>query len=136
MDSEARNNPPNPSIRTCYTKSMVKKILHLEGLVILIASLYFYYATNGSWWLLILLLLAPDLSMIGYLKDKKLGAITYNLVHNYVLSIVLIAVGLLSQNPLIIQIGLILTAHIAMDRMLGFGLKYPTNFKDTHLQKV
>lgn len=115
---------------------MVKKILHLEGLVILATSLYLYYVTNGSWWLLILLLLAPDLSMIGYLKDKKLGAITYNLVHNYVLSLVLIAVGLISQNSLIIQIGLILTAHIAMDRMLGFGLKYPTNFKDTHLQKV
>jgi hypothetical protein len=28
---------------------------------------------------------------------------------------------------------LIWTAHIAMDRALGYGLKYPTAFKSTHL---
>jgi hypothetical protein len=27
-------------------------------------------------------------------------------------------------------------AHIGMDRLLGYGLKYPTDFKDTHLQRV
>jgi hypothetical protein len=27
-------------------------------------------------------------------------------------------------------------AHIGMDRMLGFGLKYPTRFNATHLQHV
>ena len=34
------------------------------------------------------------------------------------------------------QLGLIWAAHIGMDRMLGFGLKYPTRFQDTHLQRV
>lgn len=115
---------------------MVKKILHLEGLAVLIASLYFYHATNGNWWLFALLLLTPDLSMIGYLKDKKLGAITYNLVHNYVLAIFLVFLTLIFKNDLFIYLSLILTAHIGMDRMLGFGLKYKSNFKDTHLQKV
>ncbi len=115
---------------------MVKKILHLEGMTVFIASLYFYYATNGNWWLFALLLLTPDLSMIGYLKDKKIGAITYNLVHNYVLAILLVFLTLIFKNDLFIYLSLILTAHIGMDRMLGFGLKYKTNFKDTHLQKV
>jgi hypothetical protein len=27
-------------------------------------------------------------------------------------------------------------AHIGFDRTLGYGLKYPTFFKDTHLQRV
>ncbi|MBI2443419.1 MAG: DUF4260 family protein [Candidatus Levybacteria bacterium] len=30
----------------------------------------------------------------------------------------------------------ILLAHVGMDRFLGFGLKYPTHFKQTHLQKL
>ena len=31
---------------------------------------------------------------------------------------------------------LIWLAHIACDRVLGFGLKYPTFFQDTQLQRV
>jgi hypothetical protein len=31
---------------------------------------------------------------------------------------------------------LIWLAHIGLDRALSFGLKYPTFFKDTHLQRV
>ncbi|RKQ33951.1 DUF4260 family protein [Oceanobacillus halophilus] len=36
----------------------------------------------------------------------------------------------------LIIVGLIWTAHIGMDRMIGFGLKYPTAFKDTHIQRI
>ena len=35
-----------------------------------------------------------------------------------------------------IKLGLIWLAHIGMDRAIGYGLKYPTNHKDTHLQRV
>jgi len=35
-----------------------------------------------------------------------------------------------------VAISLIWIAHIGIDRVLGYGLKYPTAFKDTHLQKV
>ena len=27
-------------------------------------------------------------------------------------------------------------AHIGVDRMVGYGLKYPTSSKDTHLNRV
>ena len=74
--------------------------------------------------------------MIGYLKDKKLGAITYKLLHNYVVGLVIISVGLVIDNTSITSIGLIFTAHVGMDRALGLGLKYPSAFKDTHLEKV
>jgi len=34
------------------------------------------------------------------------------------------------------QIALVWLAHIGFDRFFGYGLKYPTGFKDTHLQRV
>ena len=33
-------------------------------------------------------------------------------------------------------LALIWVAHIGMDRLMGYGLKYPSAFKDTHLQHV
>ncbi len=115
---------------------MVKKLLHLEGFIFFLTSLFFYLQLQGNWLTFILLLFTPDLSMVGYLKDKKLGAVLYNLMHNYISALVLIAGGMLIKNTFIMQLGIILFAHVAIDRALGYGLKYPTNFKDTHLQKV
>jgi hypothetical protein len=115
---------------------MVKKLLHLEGLVFFIAALYLYQQLNGNWIVFALLIFLPDISMIGYVKDKKLGAAVYNLVHNYALAIIVIASGALIQNSTVVSVGLILFAHVAMDRFFGYGLKYPTSFKDTHMQKV
>ena len=74
--------------------------------------------------------------MIGYLKNPKLGAVIYNLIHNFILSISLILLGFVINNQLVIFAGIILSAHIGMDRALGYGLKKPTGFKDTHLGKI
>lgn len=74
--------------------------------------------------------------MIGYLKNKKLGATVYNLVHNYATGLIVLTIGYLLVNQVIESIGIILFAHVALDRLLGFGLKYPSAFKDTHLQKI
>ena len=115
---------------------MVKIILRLEGLAILLFSLYFYNLINLGWLTFLLLLFVPDLSMVGYLRDKKTGSVTYNLVHNYVSGIILISSGILTEADLVISLGLILTAHVGMDRFLGFGLKYKTAFNHTHLQKI
>jgi hypothetical protein len=35
-----------------------------------------------------------------------------------------------------IAIPLIWVAHIGFDRLLGYGLKYPTGFGNTHLGKL
>ena len=67
---------------------------------------------------------------------KKTGAFTYNLVHNFALAALLIGSGLFTGNTLLTSLGLILTAHIGADRFLGFGLKYTTDFKDTHIQRL
>jgi hypothetical protein len=115
---------------------MVRNILRLEGLIIFLGSVYFYYLYEGSWLPYLLLLFAPDISMVGYLKDKKLGAFTYNLMHNLALPIFLIIISVVLKNNLIGLIGLILLSHVGLDRFLGYGLKYKTAFKDTHLRKV
>ena len=115
---------------------MVKKILRCEGLVIFLISVFIYWKLEGNWLIFIFLLLTPDLSMIGYIKDKKIGAMVYNIVHNYILGAAIISLGMLLPNSFIVLFGLILAAHIGMDRFFGYGLKYKTGFKDTHLQKV
>jgi hypothetical protein len=91
---------------------------------------------EGHWLLFVVLLLAPDLGMLGYLLGTRLGAATYNLCHTYVGPLVVIGVGLLSATPLLQWLALIWIAHIGSDRALSYGLKYPNNFKDTHLQHL
>lgn len=115
---------------------MNKLILHIEGFMVLVISIYFYAMNGFSWWLFFLLLFIPDLWMIGYAFSKKIGAIIYNMVHTYIFSILLILVGTTFSNDIFLAIGLISATHIGMDRTFGYGLKYPTYFKDTHLQRV
>lgn len=111
-------------------------LLHLEGGVLLVMAVILYGWLGGNWWLFALLLLAPDLAMVGYLKSPALGAVIYNLFHIYLWPALLIALGLFTSTPLLIQLGLIWLAHIGMDRLMGYGLKYATEFKDTHFSRV
>ena len=57
-------------------------------------------------------------------------------MHTYVGPVALGATGILADSERAAQVALIWLAHIGMDRLLGYGLKYPTAFKDTHLQRV
>ena len=111
-------------------------LLRIEGLAILAVSVFLYWQMHFGWLLFAVLLLAPDLSMVGYLGGVKIGAPIYNIVHTLVGPLLLIGFSLMTTRIAVLPYGLIWTAHIGMDHMLGFGLKYPTNFKDTHLQRV
>lgn len=111
-------------------------ILHLEGAAVLIGALLLYGFSAGNWWLFVLLALAPDLSWLGYLAGVRVGAFIYNIFHTYVLPLLLLLVGYLVSNPLLAHLALIWIAHIGADRLLGYGLKYATEFKDTHFQHV
>ena len=114
----------------------VANVLNLEGLAVFGATLYFYGNLGGNWLWFVPLLFAPDLAMMGYLKDNRVGAFFYNLIHNYALGLAIIVAGRIFNNDLTTLAGLILCAHIGMDRFQGYGLKYVTAFKDTHLQHV
>jgi hypothetical protein len=108
-------------------------LLRIEGLVLLTGSLLLYAQNRGAWWVFLALLLAPDLSMVGYLKGPAVGAALYNLFHNYLPPAALAAFGVLSGSHLLLLLALIWFAHIGMDRLLGYGLKYSSGFKDTHV---
>ena len=80
--------------------------------------------------------LAPDLSMVGYLAGPIVGAAAYDVAHTYSFPIALAAIGVMVDAEIAVQLGLIWITHIGVDRAIGYGLKYPTGFKDTHLQRL
>ncbi len=113
-----------------------KLLLHLEGTAVFILCIYGYYVFEYNFLLFIIFLFTPDIAMLGYIINRRMGAIIYNMIHTYVLSISILFIGFIANMELFIITGLIWTAHIGMDRMFGFGLKYPTQFNDTHLNRV
>ena len=113
-----------------------KLLLHVEGFAVLALSIYFYFHLQFSWIVFLVLLLAPDLAALGYLKNVKIGSILYNLFHTYTIPAALLIFGLTTHNNISLMISLIWIAHIGMDRMFGYGLKYPTKFQETHLNRV
>jgi hypothetical protein len=111
-------------------------LLRLEGLAVFAGAIALYANRGGGGLLFLALLLVPDLAATGYLINTRVGAMTYNIVHTYALPAVLMAFAVGDGQPLAVNLALIWFAHIGMDRMMGFGLKYPTVFKDTHLGRV
>jgi hypothetical protein len=101
-------------------------LLRIEGATLLALSVLLYGLNEGSWLLFVLLFLVPDISMLGYLADSRVGAASYNLFHTYAASGLLAALGLMTESPLVVSVALVWFAHIGFDRMVGFGLKYPT----------
>ncbi|MCC2976663.1 DUF4260 domain-containing protein [Sphingomonas sp. PL-96] len=110
-------------------------LLRLEATMTLIASVTAYAHLGTSWWLFALLFLVPDMSIAGYAAGPRVGAATYNFMHWCGVPLVLTASGLTLGAMTTVAIGLIWMAHIAFDRMLGYGLKYAEGFKVTHLSR-
>jgi hypothetical protein len=111
-------------------------LLRVEGVFVLVLSVCFYRAGHFPWWMFAALFFAPDLFMLGYLINVKWGAASYNLVHTLAGPLLLLLAGSLGGLLQLTPFALIWLAHIGFDRMLGYGLKYPTKFNDTHLQHV
>ena len=111
-------------------------IERIENLFLLGLALWAFSLIHASWWFFAILILAPDLSMLGYLKDPKFGAMLYNLGHNYALPVIAGFIGYGFNLRVVLGCAIVWFAHIAADRVLGYGLKLPTGFKDTHLGKI
>jgi hypothetical protein len=109
--------------------------LRLEGLAVAVLALALYARTGASWWLLAALWLVPDLSIAGYLAGPLWGSRAYNTVHSYLLPIALACAGLWLPYRLLLPVALIWANHIGVDRLLGYGLKYPNGFGFTHLAR-
>ena len=74
--------------------------------------------------------------MVGYLRGPRLGAAVYNLGHNWAIGLAVLGVGVWSGSAALTMAGAILVAHVGMDRALGYGLKLPASFQDTHLGRI
>jgi len=105
--------------------------LRLDGAVIFVASILFFAQTHRAWWLYPAVLFTPDVFMIGYVRDTKVGAFFYNAGHSYFLPGLLILLAW--HHPLGLALGIIWLGHVGFDRMAGYGLKYDSGFKHTHL---
>jgi hypothetical protein len=116
--------------------SIPNVLIKLESALFAFGALSVYIQRGGSGWLFVLLILAPDLSALGYLRGVGLGSVTYNAVHTYLAPALLALVSTLVGWPVGIDVALIWCIHISADRALGFGLKYPTAFNDTHLNRI
>lgn len=111
-------------------------VLRAEAVALFVAGVLLYLQLGGEPWWLLLLLLVPDISMVGYLGGPRLGALAYNLVHNLVIGLGALALGWFAAIAPLAIAGSVLVAHVGMDRSLGYGLKLPTDFKDTHLGRI
>lgn len=114
----------------------VAVLLRLEGLAVFALAAAAYAHLGASWIGFAALFLAPDLAMAGYLFGPRLGAFVYNLAHAYLAPLALGAAGLALGAPAAEGLALVWIAHIGFDRALGFGLKYPTGFGDSHLGRL
>ncbi|HVM24831.1 MAG TPA: DUF4260 family protein [Candidatus Limnocylindrales bacterium] len=114
----------------------VDLVLRVEAFALFLAGVVTYLQLNGHPLWLLPLLLAPDVSMVGYLGGPRLGALLYNLVHNLAIGLLALAVGWLTAIAPLALAGALLVAHVGMDRSLGYGLKLPTDFRDTHLGRI
>ena len=113
----------------------MKISLKLEELTQFIASIVVltYLDVDISWWLWPVVFLAPDIGMRGYLANPKIGAWTYNILHYKSVALIVLAIGFYLGFEALTVAGVVLFGHAAMDRTLGYGLKYPDDFKHTHL---
>jgi hypothetical protein len=111
-------------------------LLRLEGFALLASSVFLYRQIHASWILFAVLFLSPDLFMVGYLLSPRVGAAVYNIVHTLIAPVIVLGVVYFARQPSWLSYVVIWIAHIGFDRMQGYGLKYPTFFKDTHLQHV
>ncbi|HEY9528782.1 MAG TPA: DUF4260 domain-containing protein, partial [Anaerolineales bacterium] len=114
----------------------MKNLLKLEESLLFVLSLSLFSILDYSWGWYFLLFLAPDLSILGYLANPRIGAWTYNFIHHKGLAVAIYVLGQLLAVPWLMLTGTILLGHSSLDRVFGYGLKYPDAFQNTHLGRI
>jgi hypothetical protein len=127
---------PSAHAHTGAVTGTPRRWLQLEGAAALVAGAALFVGTGAPWILLVPLLFVVDISMAGYLANPRVGAFTYNLAHNWGSGLAVLGIGLATGVVPLVATGAILVAHTGMDRVAGYGLKYPTAFADTHLGRL
>lgn len=112
------------------------KLLRVEALAFLLLGVFAYHKSGFSWLLFGVLFLVPDVSMVGYLRGPRWGAVVYNTVHNYALPVALGVLGYSTKSGTLLAVALIWATHISADRSMAYGLKLVSGFRDTHLGRI
>jgi len=110
-------------------------LLRVEGAAVFASSCILYHTMEGSWLWFGLLFLAPDISLLGFLRGGRIGAAFYNFIHSYTIPLVIAVILIFTREYYYLWIVLIWFAHIGCDRLVGYGLKY-VDSRHTHLQNV
>ncbi|HMI08170.1 MAG TPA: DUF4260 domain-containing protein [Flavobacterium sp.] len=114
----------------------MKTLIQLEESGLLLLGIYLFSLLDYQWWWFLVLILAPDFSMIGYAAGNKTGAYVYNFFHHLAIAVLVYLVGIYSSNSLLQLTGVILFSHSSMDRVFGYGFKYESGFRTTHLGEI
>lgn len=112
------------------------RLLRIESAAVGLLGIVGFLSLGGPVLALVPALLAPDLSMLGYLAGPRVGAVTYNLVHNWALPAGLVVIGIVVGQLWPLLAATALASHVGWDRALGYGLKLPSGFRDTHLGRI
>lgn len=111
----------------------MKNLLKLEEFALFLLGVYLFSRLDYAWWVFLVLLLTPDLGAIGYLGGPRIGATTYNITHNKGIAVGFYLIGTLAEIEVLQLVGIIMFAHSSIDRVFGYGLKYPDSSDHTHL---
>jgi len=125
----------------------MKNLLRLEELAqfILVVITLHYFIGGVAWWVYLLLVLGPDIGMLGYLFNARVGAFTYNVLHHkgvaFLVALCAFLTGAIPEDEpsamvtsyVLLVTALVLYGHASMDRIFGYGLKFGDNFHHTHL---
>lgn len=108
-------------------------LLKLEEGAIFLFCIFLFSRLNFAWWWFPALLFLPDIGMLGYIINPKIGAYIYNVFHFRFIAACIAVYALTSGNDYWKLAAIIMFAHISFDRMFGYGLKYEDSFTTTHL---
>jgi len=134
--SDAEDDLSN-AINAPAVAGLPRLFLHLEGAALLAMSVGHYAWGRHTWWIFFVFFFTPDVAFFAYLVGPRMGALVYNCLHTTLAPVALIGLAILYNRPALATVGAaIWGAHIGYDRMLGWGLKYPTGYKDTHFGKL
>lgn len=122
MSAAAPHRSPVPS-------APVPLIHRVEGAAIAVATVVVFVTAGFAWWWLPVLFLLFDLSMLGYAFGIRIGALSYNLAHNYAAPLALLGVctALVAAGvagvvvPALTIVAACWLFHVAADRALGYG---------------
>lgn len=114
----------------------MKNWIRLEEAALFLLGIFAFTQLDYAWWWFPLLLFTPDVSMIGYAVSPRVGAVTYNFVHHKAVTLLVFGLGVWLGVAWVQLAGVIMFTHTNMDRVFGYGLKYPDSFQHTHLGMI